>query len=576
MPDAPTDTQTATDDWEISNAGTSVRPRRRKDAKDWAPLRALAQKRARITLTPVWQDAAKGSILYRADFRRFCYRDYAKHRTSLAIAVTPHTLGIRTDRLEDGKRTVLAHYIVSFKGGRLALYSRRVGTNKTSSVHRCWPWGIKLNGPIKDCLSDYPAAAARFNRRVTKLLRSAARANGVKLPNGESLTAVLAAGLYPALEAVNAHHKAVRGTDWQPGQNATDRWLMRHLRCDANVLPKSLTGYGSKAVTRLVWEAMKPTPLPAGLPPWTQTPKTQWRDKWAWCALLRSWMPVDYVQQLLRAERIAEWDDTFTATPGKVRRFLKRWTPAQVLRALTDTCADNNTIRDTIRMLDDRGREPGTGTMPDPRTLPPLPRTNGPLALHEWLVDERNREQRLAQQRREERRLAEMSPEARAEHDRIEAARNAEETAPFTYSEQMTERMAAAHGRTVITASDGTVHTLLVPQHAQEMVLWGAAMHNCIGGYAYYVRLGQCQILGVRSEGSDKPVAWGIELRDHAIVQFRGICNVEAPLELKAAVERVLKEAGLIEQLTVGELTATLEDGAYEALAQVAGQEVAA
>lgn len=524
-----------------------------KDAKDWAPLREKARKRARITLTKVWEDPAKGWAVHRTDYRRFCYKDYpTKNRRALSITEKPDIIGIKTDALVNdanaakGKRNaVLAHYVLSLRGGRLAVYS----CSKTR-VRHTMPGQIDLSAGVDGLRTLYPEAYDRFSRRLVKLLRSKARANGVKLAKGDDLCAVLEATLWPALEAVKAHHKAVRdGATWTPQQS--DRWLLRHMHCTAAELPKEMTGYGSKAVTKLLWESMKPIvcrPLPGG-GTWTDTGRADWKRKWAWLALLRTWLPVDHSQQILRAPKIAQWDDEWSKDPRTVRKLLKQWEPKRVVRMLTETCADSSTIRDTLNMLAERkGRLAGEAVdwerdhlgEPIP-AAEPVPRTRDALELHEWLVAESRRAYARERQLREARRLLAMTPEQRAaEEERERKAR-----APFEHSDELK----SVAGKTVTTA-DSKTHAILLPEGPVMMVEWGASMHNCIGSYASWVRDGTCQILGVRATDSQRPCDYGIEVRGGEIQQFRGLYNADASAELRGLVEGVLLAAKVLDPLS--------------------------
>lgn len=519
-----------------------------KDTKDWEPLRQLARKRARITLTTVWEDPAKGWKLHRADFRRFCYRDYAKQKQSLAITETPDTLALKTDTLitdGGGKRTkqVNSHYIVSLRRGRLAVYHR----SRTGKVQHTMPGQICLT----PCVSGtYPEATARFSKQLTRMVRRKARAAGVKLAKGDDLKAVLTATLWPALEAVKAHHKAVRnGVAWVPDQAA--RWLLRHMHCEPYQLPKEMTGYGSKAVTKLLWESMRP-PAPRFNEQGAQFVTSMhdanlWRSKWAWLACLRTWLPVDYTQQVLRAERIAVWDDSFSKDPRPVRKLLKQWEPKRVARMLTETCADSSTIRDTLGMLERRQQrlDRDARWAVDHPEVPvvaaePLPRTRDAKELHDWLSAEVNRVWERERQMQEARRRAAMTPEQRAAEEEREKLTKA----PFKHSDELL----SVAGRQV-TTPDGVQHTLTLPTGPEDLALWGQGMHNCIGGYGDWIRSGHCLILGVKSAGSERACDWGVEIRQGEIVQFRGVCNVDAPTDLQNAVEAVLLEAKVLDPL---------------------------
>lgn len=525
----PVDQAIATCDWSNSPA--------HRARKDWGPLRTLAAKRAYVQLVKHWEDVPTGRRIWNARYRRFCYKDH--EHALFSIGETPTSLCFRTRKRKSREWLTTSHYTVSFKGGRVGFYSKR-----GKGVRRIQPFTLDLMTPIVNNAMAYPEVSQRFNVRVMRMVRAKARANGVRLPKAESTEDMLMAAMYPGVAAVAAQTKAMNNAEWEPRWQTLDRWLMRHMRVGADGLPKAMTGYGSKAVKRLFWESLKsPIRLP-NTPSWTTT-ASLWREKWAWLALLRTWLPVDFTQAILRAEKIAGWDDAFLAEPARVRKFLKQWTPKQVVRTLTETCADSATIRDTIRML--HQREAREGPWGENERLPPLPRTGGPNELHDFLTGEQTRRWEEQRRLREAERMAAMTPEARARWEAEEAARNAAATEPFKHS----DRLRAVDGKVVITASDSKVYTIVLPVHGEDLSAWGSAMRNCIGGYAWAVRAGNCQLLGVKTEGSERAIDWGIEVVDGSIRQFRGLCNADAPAELRAAVTRVLEDAGLLAKLSV-------------------------
>lgn len=494
--------------------------------KDWEPLRALAQKRGRIALRKVWEDPAADKRIWRIEFKRFCYVDYVRDRT-MSITETPLALGITCSDWKDKKRDLISHYIVSFKHGRLALYTRK----HKARIFHAYPWSIDLTRALK---LPYPEAEKRFEKRLVKMLRSKARKNGVKLPKGDDLQVVLAKGLWPAMTAVQAQIKTVRGEaeTWTPGYGNLDRWMLRHMRCQPHELPKRMTGYSSKAVTRLLWKSLEPVDLGPDSP----KAERDWRSTWSWLALFRTWLPVDFTQQILRSSEITPWDDTFTRDFAKLRRFLKQWEPRQVVRMLTETCTDAYTIRDTMSMLARRKRRLDRERGLEPaRQAEPLPKTRGVIELHDWLTDEQNRIYEREREERAARRLAAMTPEQRAALEAKEAAAKA----PFEHSKELK----VVDGKCVITP-DGVVHTIKLPESPDQLSEWGSAMHNCIGGYTDAARAGH--ILGVKTAGSDRAIDWGIEICEGEINQFRGVCNVEAPADLRAAVERILLDNALL------------------------------
>lgn len=514
-------------EWE--KIGDEPSRRVRKD-KDWGALRELARKRAYVRLTLHHDDPANDQRFYNVEYRRFCYRDYPRtHKAIFQIGETPTGFSFRFRTNADGKWSTPSHYAVSFRGGRVAFYSRARGV-----CHRTRPCNLNLFKPLGDSVNlSYPEVHASFNRRIARMLRAKARANGTTLPRGsdDDVRNLLMRAMYPAVATVTQQTKLLSDTAWTPQFNDHDGWLLRHMRCDGADLPKAMTGYQSKAVKRLFWEALKPYDHVANAP----QAKRPWKSQWCWLALLRTWLPTDHSQQILRAVKIAGWDSSFTKDPGKVRRFLKQWEPRRVLQMLTDTCADGHTIRDTIRMLDELT---AVGLVIDRRF-------RDAHEMHEWLVGRRNAHQNLAYEAARRQRLAEMTPEDRAAEEARDAARKAkdDEPLPVKYGEKVDGKQ--------VTTPDGRVHTIFTFKTGTEMNLAGQCMHNCIGSYAYHVRIGTSQLFGVRTEAlpdeEQRFCHYGIEITDRSIRQFRGLQNVDAPVDLGVAVHVLLRGADLVD-----------------------------
>ncbi len=535
MPDTDNEhsTESESDTLVIDSAKSGLTPEGRKD---WAPLRALAQTRARVRLVKTWEDLATGKRIWAARFSRFCYTDYAKERTDVSLIETPHCVSIDVSHKP---KTSKLRYVVSFRGGRVALYNRSKIPNGLYILRHSLPFYINLMAPLTH---GYPEAEKRFNRKVIKVLRSKARANGAKLCSGDydKVGTLLTDTLFPALKTVREQHKALRNDGWMAGRD--DRWLLRHLRCEPEALVKRMTGYDSRVVKRLFWEAMKPPPMSPQQPPWT-TVSSLWRDKWCWLALLRTWLPVDFTQQILRADKIANW--SFDQNVAEVRKLLKQWEPKQVARMLTET-ATGSMIRDTLHMLAQRCNHTN-------RVAAAIPRTRNVVELHDWLIHERNsqwernrEQQRLANEATERRRLEAMSPEERTAFEQREADRLARIAKD---REEELKPLPVDYGKDVdgkqVTVGDA-VYTVVTPKSNDDLAAWGSGMHNCIGGYASLIRSGHCQIFGVRISGSDRPVHWGIEVANGEIRQFKGIHNQGAPSDLQVAVTALLTEAKLI------------------------------
>lgn len=533
----------------------------RYSRKDWAPLRELAQKRAYVRMRKAWEDPAVGKRVWHVSYHRFCYRDYGRQTSTFCVMETPVSIAFNHQTVPDlnGKRQTISHYTLSFRGGRVAFY-RRLG----KVVQHAKPFNLDLLAPIAEA---YPLATARFSTRVVKLIRAKARANGVKLPAGpnDDVPGLIAAAIWPALSAVQAQHMTLRKAPLVPAN--VDKWMLRHMRCPPAAIVKSVTGYDSRVITRLFWEALREpviTAGPDGKPMIVDSNTKLWRAKWNWLALLRTWLPLDHGQALLRAAKVTEWDQSFTADPRAARRMLKQWEPKAVLRMLTDTAVSCTTIRDTVTMLSQHRNRVSQVAVP---CVEPIPRTRHVQELHDWLTAARNRAHERERDERAAARLAAMTPEDRA----AEEERRAAENTPFKHSEVL----AALDGRTVVTASDGKVHTIVVPTTPDQLQIWGREMSNCIGGYGFYIRKGLCQILGVSTAGSGRAIDWGIEIADSQIRQFRGRFNADAPGDLVSAVYSVLLEVGLVSFVGYTAVAMPLEAGQLVGLQNVDGDLVA-
>lgn len=309
--------------------------------KDWAPLRVLAQQRARVTLHKVWEDASTGRRIWRASYRRFCYKDYSLVRRGFSVLEGPQTisfvLSVSNDRGPGYKQSW--RYILSFKHGRVALYARPA----PKKVVRAMPLYLDIMKPIEGGQTTYQRAYAAFTRRLVKLCRSKARANGVKLAKGDYLCfqTFLFDSLYPGLPFLRAAHEAANGkelTDIKKGHG----WLLRHLRASSrDGLVKAVTGRSAAEIGDALWASIA-SPRPLG--------------KWSWLACLRSWLPADQMKRLLAAKPIVEWDPTrFTSNPAKLRRFLKQFRPSEVVTLLTEICPNGKTLlplMDTLGFCD--------------------------------------------------------------------------------------------------------------------------------------------------------------------------------------------------------------------------------
>jgi hypothetical protein len=519
----------------------------------WAALHEKAQSRAFVRLELAHEDPVKGGRIYNVRYRRFCYKDYKHARCQ--IYESPHSLSFSYQTQSNGRMSESWRYVCSFRSGRLRLFKvsppRDAADVGKKVIRSGFPERFDLMAAIKE---PYPAAKKRFARRFIKMLRAKARTNGATLPKGDfdDLTEFLIQALWPAAKSVREQFKAIRGTELNIDHNL--RWILRRLRGAPDSIVKSMTGYDSRVVTRLFWEAIKCQPRDSKRPYVPNLNEDNWESKWSWLALLRTYLPVDYTQQILKSEKIAEWCIRFSEDPSALRRFLKQWDAKKVTRMLTDTCADGFTIRDTMQMLDQWPNQHNGEQLT--RRFKDIPE------MHEWLSAERNRavvERQAAWVRRMQNLQNQMTPEQRAEEEAREAAWKKKQEEPLSRMEWAKE----IDGDMVMTP-DGKVYMIVAPKTGLDLVAWGESMRNCIGSYRAQIETGYSRILGV-IEGSE--IKWGIEIdpKTRRVIQFRGVCNKEAPLEVRNAVESELVKHRLIDFAYHQKVT--LEPGAYAAIA---------
>ncbi len=463
-----------------------------RSKKDWTHERQLAAKRGRVYLDHKWGGAdEKGRpvSLYKVRFSRFCYADYRKG--DMSIRETPDTLGFRWKRLSgSGEETRNDHFILSFRRGRLAVYRRiLLGTNW--SVRHSLPMDLDFAPPLKH-RDAYPDPMARYHRRLVKLLRSKARANGVKLAKGDysSVNDLLRDTLFPVMKdlevAFQASIKPDDPTiyrDMGLGLDKQNQLLISRLRCTREDVVKSVTGWKGKALGRLFWEKVNPTDL------------NRWRTVCSWAALLRTWLPVDYTQQLFRAPEVI----TFPRTNNpEMKLLLTQFTPKKVLTMLTlpkshPAPPDSSTLIDSVRSYRALKEANPAFTLTQ--------RFDNLTEMHDWLA-------------REARRLKDKD---------------------FPLKHEWAKDI---EGKTILTA-EGETYSLVTPKTSWELKEWGEQMSNCIGGYGHLVNNGHCTLLGLIREGV---CHWGVELRGSEIVQFRGRFNAAPPPELQQQVQQIVRE----------------------------------
>lgn len=484
-----------------------------QEGRNWNSLRQLASKRARISLRLVWEDPVTHRRIYRAVYRRFCYNDYRKVLVSLSIAESPTSIGIIASRYRAQGSQVLSHHVISFRHGRLAVY-RRYGR---SVVRRGSPYTIDLAAPIHHGGPNGPYADAlsKFSLRILRLVRAKARRCGVKLAKGDDLVSVLGNSLWPALQGLTdrgiVFHQGTQNLF--PGNNGRVRWLLRHMRCPVDELPKSITGYDSRVVKRLFWQSVC-------IPPLTNCASFEescqrihnvtWQSKWAWGALLRTWLPVDYTQRLLSAGSVAVFDFGHEDI-RPLKRLLRQFSRKHVLNTLL---AGGTYLVDIITLLKARQNLPFPR---DARTI---------RELHDTLTEELNARHRAAIRARKEREVAAL-------------------TEPFRHA----GAVVALHGRRVLDQS-GSTHVILIPENGLDLQRWGADMSNCLGTYVSRVQSRDSLIFGVRREsplGHVHSCDWAVEVQEGRVVQFRGYRNESPPADLLEVVLGELRSSGVLQ-----------------------------
>jgi hypothetical protein len=87
-------------------------------------------------------------------------------------------------------------------------------------------------------------------------------------------------------------------------------------------------------------------------------------------------------------------------------------------------------------------------------------------------------------------------------------------------------------------------YTVVVPERAEELYVWGHEMRNCIGGYAKLVlHEGSKETLGAIT--SNGRVVVNFEVHDGKLRQFLGKCNQDPPVEIAKKFEPVFQSLGV-------------------------------
>lgn len=98
-----------------------------------------------------------------------------------------------------------------------------------------------------------------------------------------------------------------------------------------------------------------------------------------------------------------------------------------------------------------------------------------------------------------------------------------------------------------LRAVDGLVvgqHRIVLPRTADELIEWGVALDNCLGGFRHAVAGGRTHLLGV-TEGSE--LHYAVEVTRSGVVrQFEGTRNRQAPASITVPVLAALREHGVV------------------------------
>jgi hypothetical protein len=89
-------------------------------------------------------------------------------------------------------------------------------------------------------------------------------------------------------------------------------------------------------------------------------------------------------------------------------------------------------------------------------------------------------------------------------------------------------------------------HRLVLPRTADELVAWGRALDNCLGGYRHAVADGRAHVVGLRSPAGQ--LRYVLELtRRRSVRQFEGPGNRQAPAVVAGPVIAALRERGVVQ-----------------------------
>lgn len=89
---------------------------------------------------------------------------------------------------------------------------------------------------------------------------------------------------------------------------------------------------------------------------------------------------------------------------------------------------------------------------------------------------------------------------------------------------------------------------IVVPKTNHELIEWGNQMHNCIASYAS-LDMGNTVLLGLRNRKEDR-LEYCLEVSSRRLRQFKAKYNADASPEIVDVVGKVLKDNGVIEEIT--------------------------
>lgn len=88
-------------------------------------------------------------------------------------------------------------------------------------------------------------------------------------------------------------------------------------------------------------------------------------------------------------------------------------------------------------------------------------------------------------------------------------------------------------------------HRLVLPRTADDLVTWGRALDNCLGGYRHAVADGRAHVIGLRAPAGQ--LRYVLELtRGRSVRQFEGPGNRQAPEAVAGPVIAALRARGVV------------------------------